>query len=115
MLGCATPTTDGEHALCWDLEGKEYRIPMGDVLDDGKEDSVVVTIPIEFPKGYMPPITFDSDRCMWCPFMCTEEAFGSYCDHKDYSVEKRCPVLKYFKKLNIYCIRKYSVVLHTLR
>lgn len=97
MLAWVTPSVGGKHAICWDLDGNEYHaIPMSDILDDGEADSVVVSIPIEFPKGYVPPQKFDENRCMWCPFMCVEEGFGSYCDHKDYEKEDGCPIRKLF-------------------
>ena len=98
MLAWVTPSVFGDYAICWGLDGKEYSIPIGDVLDDGEEDSIVVSIPIEFPKGYVPPQKFDSDRCMWCPFMCVEQGVDSYCDHQHYEKENACPIRKHFVK-----------------
>ena len=95
-LAWATPSVDGEIALCWDVDGNEYNILMSEVLDDGEPDWFEVSIPIEFPNTFVPPETFDNCRCMWCPFFCAEEGVKSYCSHKHYEDQHGCPIRKHF-------------------
>ena len=89
-------TVDGKNAICYDVNGKEYNLPLCAILDDDEEDFVAVPIPIEFPKTFVPSAKFDEDRCIWCPFYSVEEGIGCYCDHKYYEKENGCPIRKYF-------------------
>ena len=90
------PTMNDENVVCWDLDGKEYGLLKSEILDDGERDFVEVSIPIEFPNGFVPPILFDNGRCMWCPFYCVEENIDNYCNHKYYKKQNGCPIRKYF-------------------
>lgn len=92
------PSALGEVAHCWDANGKEYDIPLNEILEDDEPDFVEVSLPIEFPKEFVPGVKFDDDRCMWCPFFCVEENVGCYCDHKHYDEESGCPIRKHFEK-----------------
>ena len=88
--------TDETLAHCWDIDGNEYMIPKSDILEDGEDPFVEVSIPIEFPKGFVPLEKFHEDHCMWCPFYFVEEEIGCYCSHKDYNKESTCPIRKHF-------------------
>ena len=95
-LGWVTPSIDGEETLCWDIDGNELILQMSEILDDGEQDFIEVSIPIEFPNGFVPSEIFDNNRCMWCPFYCVEENVENYCSHKHYKEQNSCPIRKYF-------------------
>ena len=95
-LAWVTPSFFTENIICLGVDGNEYEIPKGEILDDGEPDYVEISIPIEFPNGFVPPETFDDNRCMWCPFYCVEEDVENYCSHKHYKQENCCPIKKCF-------------------
>ena len=95
-IAWATPALDPEYVNCWSVDGKEYRLPTCVICDDDEQDYVEISIPIEFPNGFVPPETFDIDRCMWCPFNYVEEKVEDYCNHKDYKKQNGCPIRKCF-------------------
>lgn len=97
-LAWATPLLDGKHANCLDMDGKEYTLLKSEILDDGTENFIEVSIPIEFPNGFVPPVLFDNGRCMWCPFYCVEPGVDNYCSHKYYKRKNGCPIRKHFIK-----------------
>ena len=89
---------DFKNAVCIDAEGKEYKVPVSEILEDDEPEYVEVAIPLEFPKDFVPGEKFDDDRCIWCAFIRVEEGVGCYCDHKYYDKESGCPIRKYFVK-----------------
>ena len=97
-LARVTPALDPEYIICWGVDGKEYRLPLCVICDDDEQDFIEVSIPIEFPNGFVPPETFDNDRCLWCPFNYVEENVEDYCNHKHYKKENSCPIRKHFIK-----------------
>ena len=94
----APSTGDEDIAHCWDINGNELMIPKSNIFDDGEDSFVEVSIPIEFPRGFIPFEKFHEDHCMWCPFYFVEEEIGCYCIHKYYDKETGCPIRKYFLK-----------------
>ena len=87
--------TDGEYAYCWDLDSKDYKLPKCIIRDDGEPDSIEISMPIEFPNGFVPPETFNTHRCYWCQFISVEGNVDN-CGHKHYKKENGCPIRKYF-------------------
>lgn len=70
-----TPTIRRDKLMGHDINGELHYVPESDLFDDGKDDDyVTVTIPLKFPKGFVPPVRFDATRCKWCPFLCDDDA-----------------------------------------
>ena len=92
-----SPTAVDGRTLCWDIYGNELSIKTEEIFDDGEENFVEVSIPIEVPNGFVPPEKFHENRCMWCPFYYVDDCVGSYCGHKLYEKQSSCPIRKCFK------------------
>ena len=89
---------DCENAVCIDAKGKEYHLPISSILEDDEPEFAEVSVPLEFPKEFVPSEKFDEDQCIWCPFYCVDEGIGCYCSHKYYENLTGCPIRKYFIK-----------------
>ena len=89
------PAIDDEYIICWDLDSNEYKLPKCVICDDGEPDCIEISMPIEFPNGFVPPETFNASRCYWCQFASVEENVD-ICGHKHYKKENCCPIRKYF-------------------
>lgn len=37
-LACVAPALDVKYAICWDLDGREYKLPMSEIFDDGNKE-----------------------------------------------------------------------------
>lgn len=91
-------TLDGKYAIGYDVYCKEHKFPLSKLKEDDEPAFVEVSIPVEFPKEFVPPEQFDKNCCMWCPFFCVDEETGYYCSHPNYKQEVACPIRKYFGK-----------------
>ena len=90
------PTIKKDTVYGYDLSGECHHLPSSEVLDDGEEDFVMVSIPVKFPKGFMPPEVFDKKRCVLCPFHITVD-LKEKCCLLDEDEDPYCPIKKGFK------------------
>ena len=90
------PTIKKEIVYGYDLFGKCYHLPACEVLDDGEEEFAYVSIPVKFPKGFVPPEIFGEKRCVLCPFHFSAEGEENCC-LLDAGEAPYCPIKKEFK------------------
>ena len=88
-----TPTIKKDAVYGYDLSGECHRLPACEVFDDGEQDYVYVSIPVKFPKGFVPPETFDKKRCTLCPFHFSDDGEDNCCLTDIY-----CPIKRAFPK-----------------
>ena len=96
------PTIKKDTVYGYDLSGECHHLPASEVLDDGEEDFVMVSIPVKFPKGFVPPEVFDKKRCVLCPFHffdedeedCCLADDGHHCPIKNTFMETDCGGIK---------------------
>ena len=90
------PTVKQGIVYGYDLFGRCHHLAAFEVLDDGEEEFVYTSVPIKFPKGFVPPEIFGEKRCVLCPFHITVD-LKEKCCLLDEDEDPYCPIKKGFK------------------
>ena len=92
------PTIDKKTAWGFDANGEEYRLPISAIFEDDEEDFFEISIPIRFPKGFVPPMERDKKRCRMCPFYVHFDEYDDWeCMKLNRDADYHCPISEYFK------------------
>ena len=81
-----------------DLKGHLHYLSQSEIFEDGEDSFVEISIPLEFPKGFIPPVCFDKNGCYLCPFYNWNDDYGADCGHQHYEKEHGCPIRKHLIK-----------------